>query len=87
MFAKRPLKFQVTPKQRQSGIYLRLVRPQLIVFGLTLLGIAWSLVLFALGKLQDPWVHLLNGAWAIYNLVLLWAVIRAAVWQPKSQDS
>jgi cellulose synthase (UDP-forming) len=83
VFAKRPLKFQVTPKQRQSGIYLRLVRPQLIVFGLTLLGIMWSLGQFTMGKQQDPWVHLLNGGWAIYNLVLLWAVIRAAAWQPK----
>ena len=67
---RRPLKFQVTPKQRQSGIYLRLVRPQLIVFGLTILGIVWSLgTVRAMGKLHDPWVHLLNGGWAIYNLV------------------
>ncbi|MBW4522356.1 MAG: glycosyltransferase [Scytolyngbya sp. HA4215-MV1] len=83
VFTKRPIKFQVTPKQRQSGIYLRLVLPQLIIFGLTLLGIAWSLLRFAMGSLPDPWVHLLNSAWAIYNLSLLWAVIRAAVWQPK----
>jgi cellulose synthase (UDP-forming) len=83
VFSKRSIKFQVTPKQRQSGIYLRLVLPQLILFGLTLLGIAWSLLRFAMGTLPDPWVHLLNSAWAIYNLSLLWAVIRAAVWQPK----
>ena len=84
VFAKRPLKFQVTPKQRQAGTYLHLVRPQLVVFCLTLLGLMWSVVLFAIGKMHDPWVHLLNSGWAIYNLALLWAVIRAAVWQPKT---
>lgn len=84
VFTNRPIKFQVTPKQRQSGVYLRLVLPQLLVFGLTISGMGWSLWLFATGKLQDPWVHLLNSAWAIYNLTLLWAVIRAAVWQPQS---
>lgn len=83
VFTKRSIKFQVTPKQRQSGVYLRLVLPQLIIFGLTLLGMAWSLTLFVMGRLQDPWVHLLNSGWAIYNLMLLWSVIRAAVWQPK----
>jgi len=76
------LKFQVTPKQRQSGIYLQLVWPQLLVFVLTILGILWSLYRFAIGHLNYPWVHLLNGAWAIYNLFLLSAVIRASVWQP-----
>ncbi|OYD92590.1 cellulose synthase [Nostoc sp. 'Peltigera membranacea cyanobiont' 210A] len=76
------LNFQVTPKQRQSGIYLRLVWPQLVVFILTILGILWSLYKFAIGHLNNPDVHLLNGAWAIYNLLLLWAIIRASVWQP-----
>ena len=83
VFTNRPIKFQVTPKQRQSGVYLKLVLPQVLIFGLTILGLGWSLLLFAMGKLQDPWIHLLNSAWAIYNLTLLWAVIRAAVWQPK----
>ncbi|MEH2367940.1 glycosyltransferase [Nostoc sp.] len=76
------LNFQVTPKQRQSGIYLRLVWPQLVVFILTILGILWSLYQFAIGHLNNLDVHLLNGAWAIYNLLLLWAIIRASVWQP-----
>lgn len=81
----RPIKFQVTPKQRQSGVYLQMVWPQLIVFALTILGILWSLYRFLTGTLNDPWVHLLNSAWAIYNLALLWAIIRAAVWQPPSE--
>jgi len=79
------LKFQVTPKQRQSGVYLQLVWPQLLIFTLTILGILWSFYHFAIGDLNNPWVHLLNGAWAIYNLLLLSAVIRASVWQPPKE--
>ncbi|MEH1913054.1 glycosyltransferase [Nostoc sp.] len=85
VFAGQKINFQVTPKQRQSGIYLRLVWPQLLVFTLTILGILWSLYQFATGHLNNPDVHLLNSAWAIYNLLLLWAIIRASVWQPPKE--
>lgn len=86
VFTQQSLKFQVTPKQRQSGIYLNLVRPQLIIAALTVGGMAWALLLFALGKLNDPGVYLLNSAWAIYNLCLLWGIIHAAIWQPKPHN-
>ncbi|MEH2358327.1 glycosyltransferase [Nostoc sp.] len=79
------VKFQVTPKQRQSGVYLQLVWPQLLIFILTIIGIFWSLYRFAIDHLNNPLVHLINGAWAIYNLLLLWAIIRASVWQPPKE--
>jgi cellulose synthase (UDP-forming) len=82
VFTKQQIKFKVTPKERQSGIYLNLVMPQLILFGLTIVGIGWCLFRFAMGTLTDSWIYIINGAWAIYNLTLLWAVIHAAVWQP-----
>lgn len=85
VFTGQKLNFQVTPKQRQSGIYLRLVWPQLVIFILTILGMLWSLYQFAIGHLNNLDVHLLNGAWAIYNLLLLWAIIRASVWQPPKE--
>ncbi|MGB7445069.1 MAG: glycosyltransferase family 2 protein [Coleofasciculaceae cyanobacterium] len=84
VFTGRSIKFQVTPKQRQSGIYLRLVWPQLTIFSLTILGMLWCIYRFAVGDLENPWLYLLNGAWSIYNLSLLWVIIRAAVWQPDS---
>jgi cellulose synthase (UDP-forming) len=74
----------VTPKQRQSGIYLRLVWPQLTIVVLTILGVLWCIYRFATGTLGNPGISLLNAAWAIYNLSLFWVIIRAAVWQPKS---
>ncbi|MEA5568227.1 glycosyltransferase [Anabaena sp. UHCC 0399] len=82
VFTGQKINFQVTPKQRQSGIYLRLVWPQLVIFTLTMLGILWSIYRFVTGHLNNPLVHLLNSAWAIYNLLLLWAIIRASFWQP-----
>jgi len=87
VFTGRPIKFQVTPKQRQAGVYLPLVWPQLVVFGLTILGMLWSLYRFATGQLAQPWVDLLNAGWAIYNLTLLWSVIHAAVWQPPTTEA
>ena len=83
----RPIKFQVTPKQRKSGIYLRLVLPQLTVVALTILGILWCIIRFLMGDLNNPLLYLINGAWAVYNLSLLWVIIRAAVWQPESTQS
>ncbi|MHC5597012.1 MAG: glycosyltransferase family 2 protein [Nostoc sp.] len=85
VFTGQKINFQVTPKQRQSGIYLKLVWPQLVVFALTILGILWSLFRFFTSHLNYPEVHLINGAWAIYNLLLLSAIIRASVWQPPKE--
>ncbi|GBO51747.1 cellulose synthase catalytic subunit [Pseudanabaena sp. lw0831] len=86
VFSGIPLSFQVTPKQRQSGNYLYLVVPQLTIIALTVVGMTWSLIRFMMGTLSDPWVHLLNSSWAIYNVCLLSVVVKAAVWQPKEES-
>jgi cellulose synthase (UDP-forming) len=83
VFSQRSIKFKVTPKQRQSGTYLHLVLPQLILIGLTIAGILWSLYRFITGQLSDPLVHQLNALWGIYNLALLFTIVRASVWKPK----
>lgn len=87
VFTGRSVKFQVTPKQRQSGMYVGLVIPQLTVVALTILGISWSLIRYAMGTLDNPGLHLLNSAWAIYNVSLIWALIKAAIWQPPTAES
>ena len=84
IFSGKDVKFQVTPKQRQAGKYLNLVKAQLLVFVLTILGIVYCIYRFATGDLETPETYLVNSAWAIYNLSLLWVIIKAAVWQPKS---
>ncbi|NOK70976.1 MAG: glycosyltransferase [Chloroflexi bacterium AL-N10] len=80
----KSVKFEVTPKQRQSGIYLKLVWVQLSLVILTVGGIILSLYRWLSGNLEQPELYLINAAWAIYNMSLLLVIIRAAVWQPKS---
>ena len=80
----RPVTFKVTPKQRQSGLYLNLVMPQITIVVLTGVGLCWSLALLLKGHLEHPNLVLVNSAWAIYNASLMMVVIRAAIWKPKS---
>ena len=79
----RKISFKVTPKQRQSGVYLGLIRVQLVVFVLTILGITWGLLRLLLGNAVDPWAYTVNVGWSIYHMALLWGIIRAAYWQPE----
>ena len=83
VFSRGPLNFKVTPKKRQEGTYLHLVLPQLVVFFLTIAGIAWSFYRYFTGQLENPLIHEINAFWAIYNLALLFAIVRASVWKPK----
>ena len=84
VFTRTPIKFKVTPKQSQSGIYLRLVWVQLSLVVLTVLGIIWTIYRWIGGDIDAPGVYLVNGFWSVYNISLLIVIIRAAVWQPKS---
>lgn len=79
----KKVKFKVTPKQRQSGVYFGLIRIQLFALGLTLLGIAWGLIQLLLGNGSDPWSYIINIGWSCYHIALLWVIVRAAYWQPK----
>jgi cellulose synthase (UDP-forming) len=84
VFMNRPIRFKVTPKQRQSGIYLGLVWPQIVCAVLTLLGILWCIYRYAIGQLADPMLSVINTSWSLYNLALLWGIIHAAIWRPRS---
>ncbi|MEN9265922.1 MAG: cellulose synthase catalytic subunit [Thermostichales cyanobacterium BF4_bins_65] len=78
----RKIKFEVTPKQRQAGIYLGLIKPQLLIIGLTIFGAVYAGVRLLLGQGPiDLEGYLVNLGWSIYNLALLWAAVRAATWQ------
>jgi cellulose synthase (UDP-forming) len=83
VFMGRKISFKVTPKQRQSGVYFGLIRMQLIVFVLTILGMTWGLIQLLLGHWNDPLAYVINVGWSCYHLALLWAVVRAAYWQPE----
>lgn len=82
VLAGAKLKFVVTSKQRQTGNYLHLIRPQLLIVWLTALAIVYGLFSFIVGwNLQVEGV-LVNIFWGCYNIVMLSAIVRAAVYKP-----
>jgi cellulose synthase (UDP-forming) len=78
---KRELSFVVTPKTRQAGASLRLVRPQLIAMGILLLAAVVGLVRLMVGATDDGGAIMLNVVWVVYDLVMLSVVIDAALYQ------
>jgi cellulose synthase (UDP-forming) len=80
-FGKK-LGFVVTPKTRQGGIYLGLVRPQLIAMGVMIVAALYGLTRLALGRTDETVPILINVFWIGYNLVMLSVVVEAAVYRP-----
>jgi len=87
VFLKTSLSFQVTPKERQSGVYLNLVWPQLTIACLLIMGILWAGGQLAMGHLANPGTYWVNVAWSLYSLSLLGSVIRASFWSPPAESS
>ncbi|MCC6454622.1 MAG: glycosyltransferase [Caldilineaceae bacterium] len=81
------LGFVVTPKSRQSGVFLNLVRPQLVMMGLIVLSVVYGSVRLALGMTDDVAGFLVNVFWSCYNLVMLSVVIVAATYAPPSDGA
>jgi cellulose synthase (UDP-forming) len=76
------IKFPTTPKERQHGRFLHLVRPQMLLMALS--GIAF---LFAIVRLlvagHGNWLGLATNAfWLASGVLALNAIVRASRWQP-----
>ncbi len=82
VLAGAKLKFVVTSKQRQTGNYLHLIRPQLLIVWLTALAIVYGLFSFVVGWNLQVEGTLVNIFWGCYNIVMLSAIVRAAVYKP-----
>lgn len=78
------LGFVVTPKTRQGGVSLRLVRPQLVFMVLLVIAVIFGLGRLALGANGDGVPIVLNVLWAVYDLVALSAVLDATFHRPAS---
>ncbi|RED18032.1 glycosyltransferase family 2 protein [Pontivivens insulae] len=77
------ISFKVTPKDRQSGNFLRLVRPQLAVLVLTGLGVVWGFAALAIGgTAHTPTGVITNALWGLNNCIAMAGMIGAALWQP-----
>src|SRR5215212_7297803 len=76
------LGFVVTPKTRQSGSFLNLIKPQLIFMVALVIAILFGLGRLALGIHDDGLPIVVNVLWALYSLVALSVVLDAALYRP-----
>jgi len=76
------IKFHVTPKERQQGRFLYLVKPQIAIVVLTLLGLLWGGIKVANGDIEDPSGYIINIFWGGVNIAAMMPMILAAMWQP-----
>lgn len=77
------ISFKVTPKVRQSGTFLRLVRPQLAVVVLTLAGAVWAIGALISGTTPHSASGVVaNILWGLNNCIAMSGMIAAALWQP-----
>jgi cellulose synthase (UDP-forming) len=81
------IKFHVTPKERQSGRFLYLVKPQLAIVALTLLGLIWGGIQVARGNVDDPSGYVINIFWGAVNIAAMLPMIMAALWTPPAQET
>lgn len=81
------ISFKVTPKVRQSGNFLSLVRPQIAVVVLTLLSAIWAIGALMLGNTQySPSGVLANILWGLNNCLAMGGIIAAAMWKPRDTE-
>ncbi|MBQ2262790.1 MAG: glycosyltransferase [Loktanella sp.] len=80
------ISFTVTPKDRASGRYLKLVRWQIFIVVLNLVALiyGWGLYTqqvsgYTLGAM------IVNTFWSLNNMMSLGVIIRAALWSPDSE--
>lgn len=81
------ISFPVTPKIRQSGRFLNLVRPQLAVVGLTVFSLIWAFGALIIGGTPHALTGVVtNMLWGINNCLAMAGIIAAALWQPPSAE-
>jgi cellulose synthase (UDP-forming) len=79
------IKFPTTPKERQDGTFLHLVRPQMALIALSVGAIVYAVLRAALSGHAD-WMGLAtNIFWIANGIAALGAMVSAAVWQPETE--
>lgn len=81
VYTNRKITFRVTPKERQSGNYVLLVWPQLLIIVLTASGIIFQAWHFMYGNQFSIQGFIINSFWGIYNIVVLSVIIKAAFYK------
>ncbi|MGZ4038705.1 MAG: glycosyltransferase, partial [Bacteroidia bacterium] len=78
----KKVKFNVTPKDKSTASNLPHVLPHMIIIGLSLLGIAYNIVLLVIDRHPSPSGFAANSFWCMFNIIDLSIMIRAANWKP-----
>jgi len=82
------ISFPVTPKDRQGGTFLRLVRPQLAVIALTVASAIWAVTWLLLERGSWSTIGVVtNILWGINNCMAMGGMIRAALWNPETEET
>lgn len=77
------ISFKVTPKVRQSGSFLQLVKPQITVIALTIFGTIWAFGALMIGDTSHSASGVVaNTLWGINNCIAMAGMVSAALWQP-----
>ncbi len=83
----KQISFKVTPKVRQSGNFLALVRPQIAIVLLTVISGIWALGTLALGPTSHSATGVIsNLLWGFNNCLAMLGIISAALWVPDMDE-
>jgi len=82
------ISFPTTPKDRQDGTFLHLVRVQLGVIFITLAAIIYAYIEWSRGGTYTELSALLaNTFWGFNNIFALSIIVKAAIWRPRKPES
>jgi cellulose synthase (UDP-forming) len=78
----KKVKFNVTPKDKSFEKNTQHIFPHVTIIVLTLLGVAYNVILLATDHHPRPSGFAANAFWCIFNIIALSIMIRAAYWKP-----
>jgi cellulose synthase (UDP-forming) len=87
VFFGRKLDFAVTPKTRQGGVSLQIVRWQIAAMVLLIAAALYGLARLALGLTTDGVPILVNVFWIGYDVAMLGVVFAAVAYSPGDAES
>lgn len=81
----REISFKVTPKVRQSGNFLALVRPQIAIIVLTCVAALWAVIALFTGATPHSATGVVsNMLWGLNNCLAMAGIVAAALWVPQT---
>lgn len=82
----KKVQFNVTPKDRSFSKSTQHILPHIILIVLSLLGVAYNIVLIMMDRHPATSGFAANAFWCIFNIIALSVIIRAAYWKPLETD-